>query len=197
MTTTACIRCHRDLHPQETGRQACQPCQTRTDSHLATLPDLYTQLDTHTTTSRSGIPTLTRTRRAHSPVPINVTALDLATEIPEALAAWVADWAAHGYADPTARGIHETVRTLRFNLDQAAAEHPAFADFAAKIARLHRACERATGSQAAERAVRVSCPCGTVLAVTVSTSGADCRGCGTEYGRRQVLGLPLAARAAA
>lgn len=42
-----------------------------------------------------------------------------------------------------------------------------------------------------------TCSCGTLLRVTVSTPGARCRGCNTQYGRSEVLELPLAARAAA
>ena len=192
-----CTNCTRQLRNDELSRLACQRCQTRTDTHLAALPALWRDLDTRTPT-RGGVPTLTRgAARAHSPVPLNLTALDLIDEIPAVLAAWVDDWASQGYADSTAHTVITAVRTLRFNLDQAATAHPAFPDFAREIARLHRACEHATGTQPAERAVPVACPCGAVLHVTVTTARANCHGCGTQYGRREVLNLPLAARAAA
>jgi len=89
------------------------------------------------------------------------------------------------------------VKALRVNLEWAAESHPAFAEFTHEVASVVRQCERQITGERPERTVSVACDCGTVLHVTVSTPGARCRGCGTQYGRGDVLDLPLADRAAA
>jgi hypothetical protein len=193
----ACGRCNRELRPDEHGRQGCRLCQGRTDDDLAVLPELYAGLNDGVTPSYGGSIRLIGGGhgRPHSPVPLNVTVLALIDDVPATLAAWVDDWASHGHADPTSAGVVNAVGTLRFNLEWGAREHPAFADFAHEVFRLRRSCERANGVTA-ERTIKVACRCGTVIGVTVSTPGANCPGCQTRYQREEVLGLPLAARAA-
>lgn len=192
-----CARCNRYLLRDEHGRHACRLCQNRTDDDLATLPGLYGDLNDEITPTYGGSIRLIGSNhsRPHSPVPLNVTVLALISDVPATLAAWVADWADQGHADPTRSGVTDTVATLRFNLEWAATAHPAFDDFAHEVHRLRRSCERANGVET-ERTIKVACRCGAVIGVTVSTPGASCPGCQARYGRAEVLGLPLAARAA-
>ncbi|MFD4968946.1 hypothetical protein [Streptomyces sp. NPDC058424] len=119
------------------------------------------------------------------------------------LQAWLVDWHEQlGWRHPRWEGdlqqqLDQVVKALRVNLEWAATDHPAFGDFAQEVSNLVRQCERQTTGERPERPVAVACPCGTVLRVTVSTPGARCRGCGTQYARSEVLELPLAVRAAA
>jgi hypothetical protein len=119
------------------------------------------------------------------------------------LQAWQVDW--HellGWRHPRWQGglqqqLDDVVKALRGNLDWAASSHPAVGDFAQEVTALVRQCERQITGERAERRVSVACPCGTTLRVTVSTPGARCRGCGTQYARSDVLELPIAEQAAA
>lgn len=119
------------------------------------------------------------------------------------LQAWLVDWhECLGWLHPRWKGdlqqqLDQVVKALRVNLEWAATEHPAFRDFAYEVAALVRQCERQISGERPERPIAVACPCGTVLRVTVSTPGARCRGCATQYARHEVLDLPLADRAAA
>ena len=119
------------------------------------------------------------------------------------LQTWLVDWHEHlGWHHPRWAGgmqqqLDQVVKALRVNLEWAATEHPAFGEFTTEVASLVRQCERQITGERPERPIAVECPCGTVLRVTVSTPGVQCRGCATQYGRSEVLDLPLAARAAA
>jgi hypothetical protein len=93
--------------------------------------------------------------------------------------------------------LDDVVRALRINLEGAASTHPAFNDFVQEVANLVRQCERQITGERKERPIAVACPCGTVLHVTVSTPGAKCRGCATQYTRSEILDLPIAQRTAA
>lgn len=193
-----CSPCSRPLRQDELGRTACRLCQERVDADLAALPGLYGDLNDDINPTCGGSIRLFGGGhgRPHSPVPLNVTVLALLDDVPATLSAWVADWVELGHGDPTSSGVTEMVKTLRFNLEWAATSHSAFADFAREVYRLRRRCERANGVET-ERTVKVACDCGTAIGVTISTSGARCPGCGTRYGRSEVLTLPLATRAAA
>lgn len=190
--------CGRQLCTDELDRVACRICQERVDGDLAVLPAVYGDLNDDVAPTYGGSIHLMGSghTRSHSPVPLNVAVLALLDDVPATLVAWVTDWAEYGHADPTSTGVANTVKTLRFNLEWAATAHPAFADFAHEIRRLRRSCERANGVEA-ERTIKVACRCGTAIGVTVTTPGARCHSCGTQYGRSEVLTLPLAARTAA
>ncbi|MEU9333147.1 hypothetical protein AB0D49_08275 [Streptomyces sp. NPDC048290] len=118
------------------------------------------------------------------------------------LQSWLTDWHEHlGWRHPRWQGglqqqLDQVVRALRTNLEWAASTHPAFGEFADEVHALVRQCERQITGERRERPISVNCPCGAVLRVTVSTPGARCRGCDTQYARTEVLDLPLAARAA-
>jgi hypothetical protein len=202
-----CDPCGRELRHDELGRRACRLCQERVDLALRQLPGpdgLYAQLATRLTPgSGGGVGPVSGSRTA--PLPLRLEPLSLMARggVVTVLQAWQVDW--HellGWPHPRWQGdlqqqLDNVVRALRVNLEWAATEHPAFGDFARETVSLVRQCERQITGERAERRVSVACPCGTVLRVTVSTPGARCRGCGTQYARSDVLDLPIAERAAA
>src|SRR5690606_35510104 len=113
------------------------------------------------------------------------------------------DWHEHlGWSHPRWRGdlqqqCDQAVKALRINIEWAATDHPAFADFLHEVTSVTRQCERQITGERPERPIALACPCGSVIRVTVSTPGARCRGCATQYARNEVLDLPLADRTAA
>ncbi|MFD8088637.1 hypothetical protein [Streptomyces malaysiensis] len=119
------------------------------------------------------------------------------------LQTWLVDW--HdtlGWRHPRWEGglqrqLDQAVKALRNNLEWAATEHPAFAEFATEIGQITRACQRQVTGERPERRITVACPCGGTLRVTISTPGARCSGCSTQYTRADVLQLPLAVRSIA
>ncbi|MFJ5151376.1 hypothetical protein ACIQCF_07270 [Streptomyces sp. NPDC088353] len=202
-----CAPCGRQLRHDELGRTACRLCQDRTDLALRQLPGprgLYAQLATVLNPGAGrGEGRVTGSRTA--PLPLRLEPLSLAARggVVTVLQAWLIDW--HellGWRYPRWQGdlqqqLDQVVKALQVNLEWAATKHPAFGDFAQEVSSLVRQCERQTTGERPERPVSVACPCGTVLRVTVSTPGARCRGCSTQYARSEVLELPLAVRAAA
>jgi hypothetical protein len=215
-----CDPCGRDLRHDELDRRACRLCQERVDLALRQLAGpvtwegvkknrrvvsgLYAALTSVLTPGGGGnVAHVSGSRIA--PVPPSLDVLNLMTErgpIVGKLEAWVRDWESFGRADVDESGtlqqrVDHTVRTLRFNLAWAAAYHPAFGDFLDEVIVMVRQCERQITGERAERPIVVACPCGTTLRVTVSTPGARCRGCGTQYARSDVLELPIAERVAA
>jgi hypothetical protein len=202
-----CDPCGRDLRQDELGRRACRLCQDRVDQALRQLPGpdgLYARLATRLTPgSGGGIGPVSGSRTA--PLPLRLEPLSLMARggVVTVLQAWQVDW--HellGWRHPRWQGglqqqLDDVVKALRGNLDWAASSHPAVGDFAQEVTALVRQCERQITGERAERRVSVACPCGTTLRVTVSTPGARCRGCGTQYARSDVLELPIAEQAAA
>lgn len=121
------------------------------------------------------------------------------------LQTWLADfhdtlgWSYPRWKGDLAQQCDQVVRALRNNLDWAAAEHPAFDEFAREVREVVTAARRQVTGEKPERRIHVQCTadgCGRTLTVTVSTSGVLCR-CGTQYNRDSALNLPLASRAAA
>jgi hypothetical protein len=202
-----CDPCGRELRHDELGRRACRLCQDRVDQALRQLPGpdgLYAQLATRLTPgSGGGIGPVSGSRTA--PLPLRLEPLSLMARggIVTVLQDWQVDWHDRlGWPHPRWQGdlqqqLDHVVKALRGNLDWAASSHPAVGDFAQEVTALVRQCERQITGERAERRVSVACPCGTTLRVTVSTPGARCRGCGTQYARSDVLELPIAEQAAA
>lgn len=199
--------CGRQLRHDELGRQACRLCQERVDQALRQLPGpkgLYAQLATRLVPGRGGDgPVVSVSRTA--PLPLRLEPLSLIARggVVTILQTWLIDWHEHfGWRHPRWNGdlqqqLDEAVRALRINLEGAAATHPAFSDFVNEVTSLVRQCERQITGERTERPIAVACPCGTVLRITVSTPGARCRGCATQYARTEILDLPLATRTAA
>lgn len=203
----SCTACRGSLRDDELGRLACRLCQERIDHTLRTLPGrdgLYAQLSMSLMPGRSGDGLVVSASRT-PPLPLRLEPLSLTARggVVTILQAWLVDW--HdllGWRHPRWQGglqqqLDQAVKALRVNLDWAATEHPAFDEFAREVSTLVRQCERQISGERAERPIAVACPCGTVLRITVSTPGARCRGCATQYARSEVLDLPLADRAAA
>lgn len=201
-----CTACARNFRPEELGRVACRICRDRADDNLAELAGrygLYAQLAdclAPGSTQKDGRAAGGRT----APLPVRLAPLDLAARggVVTVLQTWLVDWhETLGWTHPRWQGdlqgqLDQVVDALRKNLDWAASSHPAFAEFADEVASLVRACRRQVTGERPERRISVACPCGSVLRVTVSTPGARCAGCSTQYDRVGVLELPLAQRAA-
>ena len=202
-----CGCCPRQLRQDELGRQACRPCQDRADVALRQLAGpggLYAKLGTVLVPGRgSDVAHVSGSRSA--PVPLRLEPLSLQARggVVTVLQDWLVDWHEHlDWRHPRWQGNLQqqcdgVVYALRVNLDWAAAHYPAFADFLHEVTSLVRQCERQITGERKERPIAVACPCGAVLKVTVSTPGARCRGCNTQYARTEILDLPLATRAAA
>lgn len=203
----ACTVCHRDLWANEVGRYACRACQDRADRNLFALPGrygLYAQLGKCMAPGAS-ISDGRASRGRTAPLPVRLAPLSLAARggVVTVLQTWLVDWhETLGWHHPRWEGdlqqqLDQVVAALRSNLDWAATSHPAFAEFADEVASLVRDCRRQVTGERPERRIAVACACGSVLHVTVSTPGARCRACGSQYDRAAVLELPLAVRASA
>jgi hypothetical protein len=199
--------CGRPLRQDELGRIACRPCQDQVDQGLSQLPGpggLYAQLTTSLTPGRGGDGIVVSASRT-APLPLKLEPLSLIARggVVTVLQTWLADWHEQlGWRHPRWEGdlqqqLDQVVKALRTNLEWAASSHPAFAEFRWEILGLVRQCERQVTGERPERPIGVVCPCGSILRITVSTPGARCRGCATQYARSDVLDLPLADRAAA
>lgn len=199
--------CGRQLRQDELDRRSCRLCQERVDMALRQLPGpdgLYARLATRLMPGRgSDGPVVSVSKSA--PLPLRLEPLSLLARggVVTVLQTWLIDWHEQlGWRHPRWTGnlqrqLDDVVRALRTNLEWAAAHHPAFWEFSVEVTSLVRQCERQITGERQERPIAVACPCGTVLKVTVSTPGARCRGCDTQYDRSAVLDLPLAQRAAA
>lgn len=199
--------CGRQLRTDELDRVSCRLCQERVDLALRKLPGtngLYAGLARILTPGSGGsIGPVSGSRTAPLPLRLEPLSLSARGGVVTVLQTWLVDW--HELLDwrhPRWQGglqeqCDQVVHALRVNLEWAATSHPAFGEFASEVGMLVRQCERQISGEQAERSVHVACSCGTVLRVTLSTPGARCRGCNTQYGRSEVLDLPLAIRAAA
>lgn len=199
--------CGRQLRHDELARTACRLCQERADCALRALPGpagLYATLATVLAPGSGGGAVRVASSRT-APLPLRLEPLSLTARggVVTVLQTWLVDW--HellGWRHPRWEGglqqqLDQVVKALRINLEWAATEHPAFVEFTRETSDLVRQCERQITGERAERPIAVACSCGTVLRVTVSTPGVRCRGCDTQYGRSEVLDLPLAVRSAA
>lgn len=199
--------CGRQLRQDELDRTSCRLCQDRADDALRALPGpngLYAQLATRLMPgSGGGAARVTGSRTAPLPLRLEPLSLTARGGVVTVLQTWLVDWHEHlGWHHPRWEGnlqqqLDQVVKALRINLEWAATRHPAFIEFGQEVTDLTRQCERQITGERPERPIAVACPCGTILRVTVSTPGARCRGCDTQYGRGEVLDLPLATRSAA
>lgn len=206
-TPPTCTVCGCGLYDTELGRQACTPCERRTDENLLALPGergLYARLSASLTPgSGSDGPSVSGSRTA--PLPLRLEPLSLMARggVVTVLQTWLIDW--HdvlGFTHPRWKGdlqqqCDQVIKALRVNLPWAAAEHPAFAEFAWEVSAVRRQCERQVTGERPERRVTVQCSCGQPLRITLSTPGRQCSGCGAQYGWEELRELPLAERTAA
>jgi hypothetical protein len=192
-----CIVCSTELYDTEQG--TCRLCVERVATNLKALAGatgLYAQLaDALHPGSSSGGPAVSGSRTA--PLPLRLEVLNLQTErgpILGPLEGWVRDWETFGRATVNEAGtlqqrLDHAVQTLRFNLNWAAADHPAFADFADELHVIVRRCRTATGAEKPPVRVPVACHCGQILRVSLDMDGIECRHCGAEYDHRAMLNL--------
>jgi hypothetical protein len=196
-----CVACHRPLPATDPDRFACERCQQRASQELNWLPGLYRLLNS---APSAGSPLVgARHAAAGSRPPINLHVVDLTGRrgVLVTLSGWAHDWADQRGEDgpdwpaDECGQITGACKYLRFHLDWAARQHPAIDEALHEIADTYRQVHAAATGERGERRVGVTCGCGAVLRVTVSTGGATCAGCGVQRGRAEVLALPLAARA--
>ncbi|MGW3491959.1 hypothetical protein, partial [Streptomyces sp. NPDC001054] len=199
-TAPACVICHRTLWADEQHRYACPPCTLRIAEDLAALPGLYAQLPTVLAPgSGNGGPAVSGSRTAPLPLRLEPLSLHARGGVTATLQSWIEDWhETLGYQPQRWTGglqqqCEQAVARLQLLLPWAAEEHPAIDDMAREIRELRRACERQITGEPPERRIRLACPCGRVLAVTLDTLGREC-GCGVRYGRAELFDLPLAER---
>ncbi|WP_435246370.1 hypothetical protein [Streptomyces sp. NRRL F-5630] len=199
-TAPACVICHRALWTDEQHRYACPPCTLRIAGDLAAIPGLYAQLPTVLAPgSGSGGPAVSGSRTAPLPLRLEPLSLHARGGVTATLQSWIEDWhETLGYQPQRWTGglqqqCEQAVARLQLLLPWASEEHPAVDDFAREVRELRRACERQITGEPAERKIRLACPCGRILAVTLDTLGREC-GCGVRYGRAELFDLPLADR---
>ncbi|MFF4489460.1 hypothetical protein ACFY0F_23675 [Streptomyces sp. NPDC001544] len=200
-----CIVCLAALYDDEP--QTCRRCTDRADQNLRALagPDgLYARLaDSLHPGSGAGGPAVSGSRTA--PLPLRLSPLSLAARggVVTVLQTWIVDW--HdllGYRHPRWEGdlqqqLDQAVKRLRVLLPWAAESHGAFDEFSREVAQLRRQCEAATGGERGARSFGVTCECGATLKITIESPGKRCQKCGTQYDRRALFDLQLAARRAA
>ncbi|MFC8009121.1 hypothetical protein [Streptomyces cinereoruber] len=204
--TPACAICFADLWDDELSRLICRPCEQRIDYNLRLIPGpsgLYARLCLRTTPGKSNDgPVVSGTRGA--PIPPNLHILSLVADggIVAALESWVDDWARYGFTRPSRGGrlqyrVNQAVGSLRLGLPRAAERHPALQEFSDEIQKIIRACQPIIRDEKPLQVIRVACPCGRTISLTLATTGETCTGCHTTYDQRAVKGLPLIARRAA
>ncbi|MFG2352620.1 hypothetical protein [Streptomyces sp. NPDC048521] len=203
--TQQCTVCATGLY--DTEQQTCRPCTERVAANLLALagPEgLYARLsDSLHPGSGSGGPAVSGSRTA--PLPVRLEVLNAMTErgpVLGPLEGWVRDWEQHGRATVDETGtlqqrLDHAVGTLRFNLNWAAANHPAFADFADELWVIVRRCRTAAGEEKPPVKVPVACHCGQILRVSLDMDHVDCRRCQTRHGHAEMLRLTPTRRAAA
>jgi hypothetical protein len=202
-----CACCNRDLRRDELGNIACRICRDRAERDLNALAGqhgLYAQL-ANCLTPGASISDGRAPQGRTAPLPLRLAPLSLSARggVVTILQTWLIDWhETLGWNHPRwdgnlQRQLDQVTTALRNNLDWAASAHPAFAEFADELASLVRACRSQVTGERPERRITVTCGCGSFLHVTVSTPGARCQGCGTQYDRTAVLELPLADRSIA
>jgi hypothetical protein len=208
-TSPSCCICASDLWDDEQGRFICRPCEQRIDRDLIALAGpggLYARLCLRTGPRKRGAgQTVSGTRG--STIPPNEHVLNLIANggLVSDLETWVTDWATYGLAQPATGGrlqhrVDQAVATLRLNLPQAAARHPALDEFAREISKKRR--EAAAIVDGEKAPIRIPVHCGTldchgILRVTLDTPGETCRICQREYGHAEALSLTPTRQAAA
>ncbi|HMB78076.1 MAG TPA: hypothetical protein VKN76_16895 [Kiloniellaceae bacterium] len=199
----------------------CRHCQHAVDRALDAITNLHTHLDPR----RPATPPGERVRgTGEIPLPINITAVDLAAparqptlthtarqwpqdhqghqSVATTLDQWAHDWRdlrGHGERLPSPT-VAELSTWLKARWGTwAAHEHPAAAEFADEMTELERTLRRVTGIDRDQTQPVGDCPggCGTRLRATPWQTSVECRRCGTRWDRGQWGELAAAIREAA
>jgi hypothetical protein len=219
--TPRCTACGRNLWDDELSHFGCGVCLRATDRRLAELAGppvwrghkgesklvsgYYAALGDALApgAGSGGDGRVTGSRTA--PLPIRLEPLSLAARggVVTVLQTWLSDFHDQlGWLHPRFEGdmqgqLDQVVTRLRANLPWAAEHHPAWAELVTEVRQAHAACRAQTTGERPERRVRVCCPCGVTLSITLSTQGQQCGGCSTSYTWAELRELPLAERSAA
>ncbi|MFC5144276.1 DUF7341 domain-containing protein [Streptomyces aureoversilis] len=177
-------------------------CRHDLDRTLAQLPSLYHQLEQALPPGRRG--TTSRAPSYGTRLPVRLDSLDLRARggIEGVLTCWETDVRHHlALPDTPYRGtveqqINSAVTFLRGNLLWILDQHPAAGDFATDIHNITAHATTVITGEPRERRLRLACPCGATLAITLSTPGRLCA-CGQQYGFHELRHLDLAPRNAA
>ncbi|MFI5985087.1 hypothetical protein ACIBEA_30000 [Streptomyces sp. NPDC051555] len=178
-------------------------CRDRLDDNLSALPQLYRQLEEHLAPGSHGDGGRTGSRTA--PLPVNERVLDLRSRggIEGVVTTWerVARedlaWDPAPFRGDVQQTVDGAVAFLRAQVPWFCDAHEAVFELADDVRRVRAECDAIIGGDRPPRRIPVTCPCGTVLRVTLDTPGARCPGCEAQYGHAEVLQLPMAERSAA
>ncbi|WP_412079005.1 hypothetical protein ACLF6K_37310 [Streptomyces xanthophaeus] len=178
-------------------------CEERLDAGLAALPQLYRALEQHLAPTRNNDNGRAASRTA--PLPVNERVLDLRARggIEGVVTTWERDaretlgWDLAPFRGDVQQTVDGAVTFLRAQVPWFCDAHPAVFELAQDIRRLKAECDAIIGGERPPRRIPVTCPCGTVLRITLDTPGARCPGCEVQYGHAEVLQLPMAERSAA
>lgn len=147
-----CSSCRAVLAADETGRQGCLRCQHSADQHLRDLSGptgLYAALSGALAPSRTATGPRVSGGSVSPSLGCDSRVLDLlspTTGVYAVLHPWAEDW--YQLMDrqlPTRLSLDGLCGTLRWNLDWAAREHQAWADFARELAGQVARCREVTG----------------------------------------------------
>lgn len=196
-----CIVCARELWEDEAGRYACKPCQRRLDDHLAAIAGpagLYARLCLRIQPGAHTPETRVSGSSGGAPIPPNLQILDLTANggLVSLLEQWVADWASYGLAATGTGGrlqhrVDQAVATLRLNLPRAVTRHPALDECADEIGAIRRTCAALVEGGRPPVTVRGNCyDCGHPLKYGLFDGSADCRHCGRQHTRAELLQPP-------
>ncbi|MER7507042.1 hypothetical protein ABTX82_01635 [Streptomyces lavendulae] len=199
-----CTVCSRELWEDELGRYACKPCEGVIARTLNALRPLFHQASEQVALMKGSAPEhVGAASPGGSTAPLKIGVLSLTSK---------------GGAVTTLQAIEDSWRTalrwsmgptrhytdiagvtdfLAMNLRWACESYPSIAQDRETIGKLFGELNGAISGDRPPRRIPVTCPCGTVLRITLDTPGVRCGGCEAQYGHAEVLRLPMAERAAA
>lgn len=192
-----CTSCRAILRRDEDGRQGCLSCQHRASQDLRRLSGptgLYAALSDALEPSHGSNEPRVSGGSVAPRLGVDARVLDLMSTtsgVTATLEAWVTDWyTLLGQEIPTAGGtaqqrVDAAAGHLRFHLDWAADQHPAWADFAAELTEQVERCEEVTVQELQRRPTVGTCPavlrdgtvCGGLLRYDATTVTTRCYGC--------------------
>ncbi|GAA0453943.1 hypothetical protein ABZ951_00705 [Streptomyces sp. NPDC046215] len=193
-----CVLCDR---PART--RVHDDCRVRVATNLDELPVLYRRLEEVLVPGRAGGDGRTGSRTA--PLPVNLSALDLRARggIEGVLTSWEQDARdLLGLPGVPCRGAVEqqvggAAAFLQDQLLWFCDIHPAVREFADEIRNVAAQARYLITGETPERHVRLACPCGATLSITLATPGRQCTRCGQQYSWQDLRDLPIAERHAA
>ncbi|MFD5033632.1 hypothetical protein ACFWM0_24975 [Streptomyces sp. NPDC058405] len=199
----ACVHCHARLRDTEltARRWACLRCEAEAATHLRAIPGLFRRIDTLNTLVKGSSPSGLGGPRHEAPAPLRIAVLNVtgpggaATQLYTIGNAWCDALGWPLFERPSS--VATEAAFLTTNLRWACERYPDVAEDLRAISRIHDTLSSLDTGERQPRRIAVQCPCGTTLKITLSTPGARCPGCETQYGHAEVLQLPMAGSRAA